>query len=662
MAVWFNTAFVSPTPIKEEATLHTVMAKIVVEAFSDYFKDGTKYEVKKSLQSRWVIITHIANQWCLELRCECPKLKKRIMAGRTRGANLTIPPGKDRPDVMISCLFPESGVRLPLWIIDWNVNHAPSSQWGQAHAYGYQALRHNRSVLLNCDSVRTSIVNHDTHREGALVAATWNITVDDEEFRINTSRENYSPEEQLTFLGWLREVCRWCTFKAEWLVAHNKKPKAFHGVRWFPTVSFLEGKGYVNGEFQPNCSNRSSLFKCTKDGKRYWAKYLIKEYAKFEGLTKTQTQVYNFMRAELPKMHKKLGGMLPFRESFPCSDQVVLEVTRDIGKTNPQKNMKLSKAKLFVFRMLAMTQIDFKKLGLEEEFYWHADLRPQNVNAKGQVIDFEFLGFNGQRNSDNPELSEEQRNGGPTQFTAAWQIAILMVCLFAVGGRDKAQEIRDARRKNSSEHIPVDLAKLHADLRGDVRRLITKLSCLDVYNVERAYGISAVLKAQYGIFKKYVDGWEKPEDEIAADAKEDAEEAEAAARAAATKAEEEEEEEEAKEEEEEAEAKEEEAKPTGDDEAFTGKGEYQDDLIAEEEDDEEEEEGDDEGDEGDYEEDEKFPTEAAKAEKAENPPTKSPHPKAVKHKREDEGDSGNNIRKPPAKAPVPLSRRQLHRM
>lgn len=296
------------------------------------------------------------------------------------------------------------------------------------------------------------------------------------------------------------------------MIGQNEKPGPFCGVRWFPTLEFppeAKEKGFVNGEFQPNQSDRSTIFKCAKDGKVYWAKYLIKDSLGFETRLARQQHIYAFMQTELSNMHEtELQGMLPFRELFTCSNQVTLEITEDIGATNPcEPDMTAQQIVKFIFRMLAMTQIDFTKIG--EYFVWHADLRPSNVNAEGQVIDFEFLGREAARRvGDNPEITNEQRAGDMSERTAAWQIAILLVCVFADDGPETAKQICKARREDSKRDIPLALNSIKSDpLRGVVHDMIREFSDLRVFCVDPTHkpAICAELKAQYDKFKDFVN-------------------------------------------------------------------------------------------------------------------------------------------------------------
>lgn len=91
------------------------------------------------------------------------------------------------------------------------------------------------------------------------------------------------------------------------------------------------------------------------------------------------------MRCELPKLHPSLIDMLPERSTFKLSRNVALQFTDDIGPTNPKFGGKRSPefVKQYVFRMLAMTQIPFELCdALDGDFFWHADLRPPNVNER----------------------------------------------------------------------------------------------------------------------------------------------------------------------------------------------------------------------------------------------------------------------------------------
>lgn len=498
--------------IVNEMMLHEVMAKLLVKIFGDCF-DPEVFVVERSLKTRWVIGKHLAKKWCLELQCECLHIEEDTptMLGLTREATLRLPPEDDHPAVMISMFFPESDVRLPLWIFDWKVNGPPHFNWGQAHAYGFQALRHNRSVLSHFNCVRTSVLDHETSTPGALTTATWNISVHDDDFQFRNVP--FITQCEGNFPQFIREVYDWCHSQALWVMENNSVPKPFQGVRWFPTL--VTRFGFKNGTFQPGRSDRSTVFKCTKEGKIYWAKYLIKETQGFAENLLLQTRIYEFMQTELKEMHhKKLKRMLPFREIFSCSEQVALEITRDIGETNSRGGGPgLTTAKQiikFIFRMLAMTQIDFKKLGARD-FYWHADLRPSNVNAKGQVIDFEFLTVSGRRVGKNIELTKEQQRGfQPSKFTAAWQIAMLLVCVFAKNGAKTAKKIRKACEKNEPfDNYGIDLSSiLPLELREDVRSLIFEFArpCVYHFMAVPKYDIAAKLKARYDQFAKYVDG------------------------------------------------------------------------------------------------------------------------------------------------------------
>lgn len=431
--------------VVNESTLHDVMAPILMDAFGSYFNPKTFHV---GAASRWLIAEHETEEWRLELMCECltaDQLERTKMLGLTRQATLEIPPGDDdHPDAMISCFFPSSKRRVPLWIFDFKVDQPATETMGRACAYGFQALRYNRSVLAEFNCIRTTMLNHDPRQMGLLQLSTWELTVDN--FDFNSSALLHT--EGLDMSSLMREVCDWCILQTKKVMAVNEnKISEFQGVRWFPYLGITDDGVYENAEFQPGRSNRSTIFRCRKGGQDYWAKYLIKDCLSFKDVINLQQKVYKFMKRELEAMHKDLRGMLPFRQAYFCSDQVVLEVTRDIGATKPTLAQMRSErdARKFVFRMLAMTQIDFSKRKKKEprNFFWHADLRPANVNAKGQVIDFEFLGRNVAR-SGNVELSREQQSGTVTVRTAAWQIAMLIVCVFVVDGAVKAKEIRDA--------------------------------------------------------------------------------------------------------------------------------------------------------------------------------------------------------------------------
>lgn len=94
----------------------------------------------------------------------------------SRDSRLGIPPENDHPDMMVSCFLPDSEVRFPLWAIDLQYGYGASQVWGQAHSYGLQALRHNRSVLPPDyqASVRTSALSYKN--ELRLDRANWEIS------------------------------------------------------------------------------------------------------------------------------------------------------------------------------------------------------------------------------------------------------------------------------------------------------------------------------------------------------------------------------------------------------------------------------------------------------------------------------------------------------
>lgn len=349
-------------PITQESTLHGVMAPRLVKTFAATF-DEKDFEVTTEVADRWVIAQHRKEKWWVELLCECQKEDlKTELKGFKREATLRLPPDEDgHPGILFSCFFPESRVRVPLWILEWKVNQAAIDAMDQAFSYGFQALRHNRSVLRHFDRVRTSILNHQSDEPTQLQAVTWEITVQDPP-AYKFQCPAVSLDDKLRFPEFVQEVHDWCASEVRKAIEKNRgRMTLFRGIRWFPALVFpVADHGYTAGAFQPG-SYRSTIFKCTKGGKDYWAKYLIKEACGFEALMKIQTEAYRLMQTKLDAMHKDLKGMLPFRETYVCSRQVHLEITQDIGQTNPCGGTMTERgARKFIFRMLAMTQLNFR--------------------------------------------------------------------------------------------------------------------------------------------------------------------------------------------------------------------------------------------------------------------------------------------------------------
>lgn len=174
--------------VESEADFRNVIGPLFAAKFSAYF-DSTNYTVtkvptkvqlekgkkgkvateeseeeEKDRKSMWAIAKHNEGGWYLEFQCEASAEECGEMShdGIKREAKLRIPPSRDHPDMMVSCILENNiQMRLPLWIIGLKYRRVASGAWGQAHSYGFQALRHNRSVLpTEFKAVRTSSMNH----------------------------------------------------------------------------------------------------------------------------------------------------------------------------------------------------------------------------------------------------------------------------------------------------------------------------------------------------------------------------------------------------------------------------------------------------------------------------------------------------------------------
>lgn len=457
--------------------LHAALSPLFLEEVASELKNFTQV-IKRTTDARWVLFQH-ADGWYLEVQC---KTTRDLLANKgerdkfVRGANVAIPGSRSVPDIMVSFLPHHGCSRIPLWFIDLKLDTLPVDAWPQACQHGLDGLLHNMSICPRDEwALRTSIWNYNGD---CLQLVSWELAK--EPFSITSRCVNVlAHPSQLA-----KSVVEWCLEQANVLRMHEVKTENPHYVMWF-TASELNSREelvseFGNCEFAPLHSRRHSLYLTTGG---WFLKLLQRDGDNWDELVNEHHRKIEFVSASLSSAHVELEGMIPAHKFRRLSDQFGIQAVKQVGGMGVvglyHRQDGLRK---FLFRMLALAQIPLYDDG---EYLCHGDLQGANVNAEGQVIDFEFLGRETSKRSDAPEISWEQYSGrNLTPHTAAWQLAVLLVEAAGTdeAGNDQAWKLHNMRQSGNSQPFsptfPVELGKFWKEV---LTGMVHAFGSLEVY-------------------------------------------------------------------------------------------------------------------------------------------------------------------------------------